>query len=81
MKKTWYQQQQQKERSAEKIHHKPAPQTPAPWMGTPAWLLELIAIIEKILPLLPTSSPESEARKAELAAAVARLQSNEALNK
>jgi hypothetical protein len=48
---------------------KPAP----PAAGTAAWNVELIAILEAILGLLPVSSESSETTRAELTARVATL--------
>jgi len=52
-KQTWYQQQQQKERTQEKGHHHPVQ-----FSSVPAWLSELIAILEAIWAALPASQSE-----------------------
>ena len=50
---TWYQ-QQQKERTQEKGHHHPVQK----FSSVPAWLSELIAILEAIWAALPASQSE-----------------------
>jgi hypothetical protein len=74
MKQTWFQKEQARkkmghalgsEHSLEHAHHE-KDRNDAPAAGTPAWLLELIAIIEAILAHLPVSSPESESTRARL---------------
>ena len=81
MKKTWYQQEQARkkmqhaqgaEHSLEHAHHEKE-RKDVPAAGTPAWLLELIAIIEAILQHLPVSSPESESTRAHFTAKLERL--------
>lgn len=78
MKQTWFQKEQAKKRmqqaqgaehTREHEHHEKAIAA----AGTPAWLLELIAIIEAVLKALPVASPESEANRAELNGKLDRL--------
>jgi len=82
MKQSWYQKEQQRkkmqhsqgaEHSIEHAHHEKKENAPVPAAGTPAWLLELIAIIEAILQHLPVSSPESESTRVRLTAQLERL--------
>lgn len=51
---TWYQKQQQKERTQEKVHHHPVEKFGA----VPSWLSELITILEAIWAALPASKSE-----------------------
>jgi hypothetical protein len=82
MKKTWYQKEQERkkitrslgsEHTIEHAHHEKKENAPVPAAGTPAWLLELIAIIEAVLQHLPVSSPESESTRAHLTGQLERL--------
>lgn len=76
-KPTWYQRQQQKERTEEKQHHHPIGHhhpVAEKFPNVPAWLTELITILEAIWAALPASQSEpNHAVAQKLAAFKAKL--------